>query len=235
MEFTDEEIQETIAKLVSDSDFEDETPPQSNASSLYHQIATPVYPVGSSYRPLYLDMFTDNLMCQTLSQKIVKNNFNYHSGSQLERIHLPDYWLYCRGWSEETKEYKIERLRILQCESRLFHGAHFIQIDKKKPIWVSSLTALRKEILQFKDSVSFERSTFLTRPDLQVVRLKYIRHLIDVPILNPPEKIEKDLSERAQLQIMKHIHNMHEIYSRDTGVELDNEILYELINEYYNH
>ena len=50
-------------------------------------------------------------------------------------------------------------------------------------LWVHSLTFLRKELFQFQDRLSFERSTYLApfKDNQSLIRLKSIRGFIAIP------------------------------------------------------
>lgn len=212
--------------MVRDDDFVIDT-------SIYHTPTVPAPRDRMIVSSVPISDHFDQIMFEVLQKKTIKNNFSFQTMRGTQKINLDEKWLYCRGWSEAYQRYNIIRVRLIKCHSKLFHGAHFIQIYGKAPEWYHSLSYFRKEVLKFEDSVSFERSCFYVDWDTPVVRLKYIRHLFQLPAENPPRGEGKQLSERCKLQIMKHIHNIHEIYTRDTEMCLDEDTFYELINEYY--
>jgi hypothetical protein len=118
-------------------------------------------------------------------------------------IQLENYDLVCVGY-RDNKKY-LSGLRILkQLESIPLKGGHEVMLTHTsrgvQTMQVVSLTYLKRHILQFNDSLSFERSTFLILHEHQkVVRLKYIRGRITLPssnqVLNQPT-----LSQRTRLQ-----------------------------------
>ena len=118
-------------------------------------------------------------------------------------IQLENYDLVCVGY-RDNKKYLVG-LRILkQLESIPLKGAHEVMLTHTsvglKTIEVVSLTHLKRHILQFHDSLSFERSTFLILHEHQkVIRLKYIRGRISLPSSNQL-LTQPTLTQRTRLQ-----------------------------------
>ena len=133
-------------------------------------------------------------------------------------IQLENYDLVCVGY-RDNKKY-LAGLRILkQFESIPLKGAHEVMLTHTssglKLMEVLSLTYLKRHILQFKDSLSFERSTFLILPEHQkVVRLKYIRGQISLPTNNQSFQ-QPTLTQRTRLQTHNLVRNIYTSFQRE--------------------
>ena len=105
------------------------------------------------------------------------------------RLDISNFWLISSGY-DENNDKKYVHLIIRACKSRPFFGAHLISLlpekegDPMRNIWVNSLTHLRRQIFQFKDRLSFERSTYIVPfPDGEVlIRLKSVRSFLHIPL-----------------------------------------------------
>ena len=135
-----------------------------------------------------------------------------------DTIQLENYDLVCVGY-RDNKKY-LAGLRILkQFESIPLKGAHEVMLTHTssglKTMEVLSLTYLKRHILQFKDSLSFERSTFLILPEHQkVVRLKYIRGRISLPTNNQSFQ-HPTLTQRTRLQTHNLVRNIYTSFQRE--------------------
>lgn len=105
-------------------------------------------------------------------------------------INLADFWLVNIGLTI-TGEKRLVYLIIRAYSTKPFFGPHLVSIFvyneqnvvEMSTIWVHSLTFLRKELFQFQDRLSFERSTYLApfRDNQSLIRLKSIRGFIQIP------------------------------------------------------
>ena len=133
-------------------------------------------------------------------------------------IQLKNYDLVCVGY-RDNKKYLVG-LRILkQLESIPLKGAHEVMLTHTsvglKTIEVVSLTHLKRHILQFNDSLSFERSTFLILHEHQkVIRLKYIRGRISLPSSNQL-LTQPTLTQRTRLQTQNLVRNIYTSFQRE--------------------
>lgn len=105
-------------------------------------------------------------------------------------IDISDFWLVNIGLSA-TGEKRLVYLIIRAYSTKPFFGPHLISMfiqnaegaTEMSTLWVHSLTFLRKELFQFQDRLSFERSTYLApfRDNQSLIRLKSIRGFIAIP------------------------------------------------------
>lgn len=152
-----------------------------------------------------------------LSSRTIKNDFQYCQQFN-KRVNLSSQWLYCKGYQEQSQQYMVYKIRILDCELTPLHGKHLIEIENHPPMWVNSLTSFRRDILGFTDLVSFERCTFyieFVNGDLKIIRLKLIRNMLYIH--TGSETYHDTLSRRGEEQVQKLIHQIQQIYIRDMG------------------
>ena len=133
-------------------------------------------------------------------------------------IQLENYDLVCVGYRDNEKY--LAGLRILkQFESIPLKDAHEVMLTHTsrgvQTMQVVSLTYLKRHILQFNDSLSFERSTFLILHEHQkVVRLKYIRGRISLPTNNQSFP-QPTLTQRTRLQTHNLVRNIYTSFQRE--------------------
>lgn len=107
------------------------------------------------------------------------------------KLDISDFWLISSGYDENNNK-KYVHLIIRACQVRPFFGPHLISLlpekegDPMRNMWVNSLTHLRRQIFNFKDRLSFERSTYIVPfSDGEVlIRLKSIRSFLHIPVTN---------------------------------------------------
>lgn len=194
--------EQEIASLLGDDDFVYDYPVQNN---VYHTFGP---------RSSYSDADIYNIL---LHSKTIKNDFSFCQ-SYDKRINLPDHWLYCKGYHAPSQTYMVYKVKILNCDSIPLQGRHCIQIENQEPVWVNSLTSFRRDILHFTDQVSFERCTFFVEiidNELKIVRLKLIRNLLFIN--GGVETYSETLCKKGEEQVSKLIHQIQQIYYRDTG------------------
>jgi hypothetical protein len=152
-----------------------------------------------------------------LMNRTIKNEFDVFKHIE-QKIDLSKHWLYCRGVTESNPStYRVYKIKIIDCENVPLHGAHCIEVYGSKPAWVTSLTAFRRDVLQFTDSVSFERSTFYIGPGSKLVRLKLIRNIV---YINQPEKVNfTELTKKGIEQIERLKYQITQVYYRDMGLK----------------
>lgn len=105
------------------------------------------------------------------------------------KLDISDFWLISSGYDENNNK-KYVHLIIRACRVRPFFGPHLISLlpekegDPMRNLWVNSLTHLRRQIFNFKDRLSFERSTYIVPfTDGEVlIRLKSIRSFLHIPL-----------------------------------------------------
>lgn len=118
--------------------------------------------------------------------------FDIFKTSQLD---ISQFWLINSGFDQEGNK-KYAHLVIRACAIRPLFGPHLVSIFEinkdsveSKPVmrtlWVHSLTDLRRNMFQFRDRLSFERSTYLIpfEDGQLLIRLKSIRAFLKLPML----------------------------------------------------
>lgn len=105
-------------------------------------------------------------------------------------INISEFWLVNIGLTA-TGEKRLVYLIIRAYSTKPFFGPHLVSMfiqdaegaTEMTTLWVHSLTFLRKELFQFQDRLSFERSTYLApfRDNQSLIRLKSIRGFIAIP------------------------------------------------------
>lgn len=141
--------------------------------------------------------------------------FNIFKTVQLDISH---FWLINSGFNAEGKK-RYVHLILRGCLVRPLFGPHLVSIfeaseeylaDQEeysgavtmKTLWVHSLTDLRRNLFQFHDRLSFERSSYLvpfTDGEL-LIRLKSIRAFIQVPQLQSPSVVAPHVNLPSQEQ-----------------------------------
>lgn len=142
-------------------------------------------------------------------------------------INLSSFWLMNVGIVKEERRFAHIILRA--CQIRPLFGPHLVSVfyskdnepPEMKTFWVHSLTYLRRNLFQFEDRLSFERSTYVIpfQDGSLLVRLKSIRAFIYLPYGSPNtgtqletiserERTEKDQSEECT-EKMKSLLNHH--------------------------
>jgi hypothetical protein len=107
------------------------------------------------------------------------------------KLDISDFWLISSGYDEDNNK-KYVHLIIRACRVRPFFGPHLISLlpekegDPMRNLWVNSLTHLRRQIFNFKDRLSFERSTYIVpfKDGEVLIRLKSIRSFLHIPVQN---------------------------------------------------
>jgi transcription initiation factor TFIIIB Brf1 subunit/transcription initiation factor TFIIB len=106
------------------------------------------------------------------------------------------------------------------------------QNEEMMTFWVHSLTFLRKELFQFQDRLSFERSTFLV-PGMNpspLIRIKSIRGFVTIPQRaceqedSPP--VRKQRSREKINELLNHnIQHLIMFLNRETGQTMQESIV----------
>lgn len=120
-------------------------------------------------------------------------NYDFESFIQVFQrieVNICDFWLVNYGINPQG-ERKFTYLIIRACAAKPFFGPHLVSFvttsTNDSPVlttvWVHSLTFLRKELFQFQDRLSFERSTFICpyQDSSVLIRLKSIRGFLHIP------------------------------------------------------
>ena len=121
-------------------------------------------------------------------------NFTFEQFIELFKtatLDISTFWLINCGFDEAGNK-KYAHVILRACSIRPFFGPHLVSVfnnvegatdPEMKTFWVHSLTYLRKDILLFKDRLSFERSTFLMPfgDDRMLIRIKSIRTFLSLP------------------------------------------------------
>lgn len=156
-------------------------------------------------------------------------------------ININDFWLVNIGVNA-SGEKKLVYLIIRAYATKPFFGPHLVSIfihnEEQKSemvtIWVHSLTFLRKELFQFQDRLSFERSTFLApfHDSQTLIRLKSIRGFIIIPyasindglvsIISPRKARPRD---RINLLLKRNIQGLITFLSRELDISMRESIL----------
>jgi hypothetical protein len=156
-------------------------------------------------------------------------------------INLSDFWLVNIGLNQ-AGEKRLVYLIIRAYATKPFFGPHlvslFIENEHQKSemvtLWVHSLTFLRKELFQFQDRLSFERSTFLApfQDSHSLIRLKSIRGFISipyaalndgsVPIISPRKARSR---ERINQLLNRNIQTLITFLSRELDISMKDSII----------
>lgn len=125
------------------------------------------------------------------------------------KLDISSFWLISSGYDENNNK-KYVHLIIRACQLRPFFGAHLISLlpekegDPMRNVWVNSLTHLRRQIFNFKDRLSFERSTYIIpyTDGSVLIRLKSIRSFLHLPVVPCPGK---DIHVPRQVRRKPHV------------------------------
>jgi hypothetical protein len=156
-------------------------------------------------------------------------------------ININDFWLVNIGVNA-SGEKKLVYLIIRAYATKPFFGPHlvsiFIHSEEQKSemvtIWVHSLTFLRKELFQFQDRLSFERSTFLApfHDSQTLIRLKSIRGFITIPFASINDGMVSMISprkarprERINLLLKRNIQGLITFLSRELDISMRESII----------
>lgn len=156
-------------------------------------------------------------------------------------ININDFWLVNIGVNQ-AGEKRLVYLIIRAYATKPFFGPHLVSVfirneqdqSEMVTIWVHSLTFLRKELFQFQDRLSFERSTFLApfMDSNSLIRLKSIRGFIHVPHaaindghilpISPRKARSRD---RINLLLKRNIQGLITFLSRELDISMKESIL----------
>lgn len=184
----------------------------------------------------YGNITRDELSRELCLQKAIKNDPDFYNANvECLKITLGEsYPVYCRG--KINDKYHVFKVNIFAALTNNLSGPHYVSIEGKPPLWVHSLTALRKRFLNFDDFVSFERSSFITfeGEELIPVRLKMLRYNVSINTMLTPSIIftspntyyefnnsnyqkqtSSELSPRSAMQIQRMMFSIKQIYHRD--------------------
>jgi len=124
------------------------------------------------------------------------------------KLDISAFWLINSGYDKEGNK-KYVHVVLRGCQVRPFFGPHYVSViqedNKMHDFWINSLTALRRQVFQFTDRLSFERSTYLLpfHDGETMIRLKSVRTFLQIPVLRRGEKIPR--SPRKNNQIREHL------------------------------
>jgi hypothetical protein len=156
-------------------------------------------------------------------------------------ININDYWLVNIGVNAVGQK-RLVYLIIRAYATKPFFGPHLVsifiqnedQVSEMITIWVHSLTFLRKEIFQFQDRLSFERSTFLApfHDSHILIRLKSIRGFITIPLAPINEGLVPIISprkarprDRINLLLKRNIQTLITFLSRELDISMKESII----------
>jgi hypothetical protein len=156
-------------------------------------------------------------------------------------IQINDYWLVNIGVNS-VGEKRLVYLIIRAYASKPFFGPHLVSVfilnesqqSEMVTLWVHSLTFLRKELFQFHDRLSFERSTFLApfHDSQTLIRLKSIRGFIAIPHAAIHESVGPIISprkarsrERINLLLNRNIQALITFLSRELDMSMKHSIM----------
>jgi hypothetical protein len=161
------------------------------------------------------------------------------------KLDVSKFWLMNVGFVKGERRFAHIILRA--CQIRPFFGPHLVSIfysteteaQEMKTFWVHSLTYLRRNLFQFEDRLSFERSTYLIPfPDGQLlIRLKSIRAFLILPFSSPngeilplpiqeKEESEKQFTEKMKLLLNHHIQCMISYLNREMQCSSEQSIVF---------
>lgn len=186
---------------------------------------------------------TSQVVAYDVDDSFAIENFNFEQFIHLfnaTSIDLSKYWLVNIG-SDQNGNKKYVHLIIRAYATKPFFGPHLVSIFVRKDenaqeemmtFWVHSLTFLRKELFQFHDRLSFERSTFLVpgKNNAPMIRIKSIRGFVTVPQRSweqaqiPPPR--KQRSKEKINELLNHnIQNLVMFLNRETGQTMQESII----------
>lgn len=154
----------------------------------------------NTLRVLYNDMSYDSIRNYTFDEFIAIFGTT--------KLDISAFWLINCGYDKNYNK-KYVHVILRGCQVRPFFGAHYVSVmaedGKLVDFWVNSLTALRRQIFQFTDRLSFERSTYLLpfRDGETMIRLKSVRAFLTIPTLSRGEKLPR--SPRRNNGIREHL------------------------------
>jgi hypothetical protein len=151
------------------------------------------------------------------------------------QLDISTFWLMNVGFVNGERRYAHVILRA--CQIRPLFGPHLVSVFYKngseesemKTFWVHSLTYLRRNLFQFEDRLSFERSTYLIpyQNGSLLIRLKSIRAFLLLPFSSPnstndpvvlaeaKEVEESECSDKMRLLLNHHIQCMISYVNRE--------------------
>lgn len=103
-------------------------------------------------------------------------------------LDISNFWLVNSGYDKEGNK-KFVHIIIRACQIRPFFGPHLVSIMADDPkedmrtFWVTSLTHLRRNLFNFADRLSFERSTYIVpyEDNSLLIRIKAVRSFLTIP------------------------------------------------------
>jgi hypothetical protein len=173
------------------------------------------------------------------------------------KLDVSKFWLMNVGFVKGERRYAHIILRA--CQIRPFFGPHLVstfytsesEVSEMKTFWVHSLTYLRRNLFEFEDRLSFERSTYLIpyQDGQLLIRLKSVRAFLVLPYGSPngeiriippaPEKEEtkqeeKECTEKMKMLLNHHIQCMISYLNREMQCSSEQSITYlEKYNQQY--
>lgn len=138
------------------------------------------------------------------------------------KLDVSKFWLMNVGFVKGERRYAHIILRA--CQIRPFFGPHLVsifytsegEVQEMKTFWVHSLTYLRRNLFQFEDRLSFERSTYVIpyQDGRLLIRLKSIRAFLMLPYGSPngeilPTLVEEKEEKKECTDKMKTLLNHH--------------------------
>lgn len=160
-------------------------------------------------------------------------------------IDISDFWLVNIGLTANGEK-RLVYLIIRAYSTKPFFGPHLISMfiqnaeggTELTTLWVHSLTFLRKELFQFQDRLSFERSTYLApfRDNQSLIRLKSIRGFIAIPYAALGDSSMSAISirrprtrERINQLLNRNLQSLVTFLSRELDISMK-ESIFELSN-----
>lgn len=103
-------------------------------------------------------------------------------------LDISNFWLVNSGYDKDGNK-KFIHIIIRACQIRPFFGPHLVSImaddpkDDMRTFWVTSLTHLRRNLFNFTDRLSFERSTYIVpyEDNSLLIRIKAVRSFLTIP------------------------------------------------------
>ena len=103
-------------------------------------------------------------------------------------LDISNFWLVNSGYDKDGNK-KFIHIIIRACQIRPFFGPHLVSIMADDPtedmrtFWVTSLTHLRRNLFNFTDRLSFERSTYIVpyEDNSLLIRIKAVRSFLTIP------------------------------------------------------
>lgn len=117
-------------------------------------------------------------------------------------LDISNFWLVNSGYDKDGNK-KFVHIIIRACHTRPFFGPHLVSImadegssEDMRTFWVASLTHLRRNLFNFTDRLSFERSTYIVpyEDNSLLIRVKAVRSFLVLP--------KKEWSGRPCRQLM---------------------------------